>query len=66
MISVNKSKESAALVFSGGDSSQLPAHILELRKKIHSQEYVDNAILRIAQVISYHLIDDPDELKFRD
>lgn len=39
--------------------------ILELRKKIHNREYIDNAVQRIAQVISKKLIDEPDELKFR-
>jgi len=37
-----------------------------LRRKIQSQDYLDNAIQRIAQVISNHLIEDPEELKFRD
>ena len=66
MISGGKSTGATTLVLERTDSIDLPPRILELRKKIQNQEYLDNAIQRIAQVISNHLIDDPDELKFRD
>lgn len=41
---------------------KLSPRILELRKKIYDQEYLDNAIQRIAQVISGKLIETSDEL----
>lgn len=44
----------------------LSPRILELRKKIHSEEYLENAIQRIAQVISSKLVENSDELKLRD
>jgi len=66
MLSGGKTSGAQTLVLEKRDEMNLPPRILELRKKIQSQEYVDNAIQRIAQVISNHLIDDPDELKFRD
>ena len=66
MISGGKSTGAATLVLERTDTIDLPPRISELRKKIQNQEYLDNAIQRIAQVISNHLIDDPDELKFRD
>ena len=66
MISGGKSTGATTLVLERTDSIDLPPRILELREKIQNQEYLDNAIQRIAQVISNHLIDNPDELKFRD
>ncbi|MCR4580456.1 MAG: hypothetical protein K5681_08920 [Treponema sp.] len=66
MLSGGKTSGAQTLVLEKRDEMNLPPRILELRKKIQSQEYLDNAIQRIAQVISNHLIDDPDELKFRD
>ncbi len=45
---------------------QLPPRLLELREKIHNQEYLDNAIMRIAHVISTKLVENPEELKLRD
>ena len=66
MISGGKSTGAATLVMERTETIDLPPRLLELRKKIQNQEYLDNAIQRIAQVISNHLIDDPDELKFRD
>lgn len=45
---------------------EISPRLLELREKIQNQEYVNNAIARIAQVISNHLIENPSELKFRD
>ena len=66
IISGGKSTGAATLVLERTETVDLPPRILELREKIQNQEYLDNAIQRIAQVISNHLIDDPDELKFRD
>ena len=66
MISGGKSTGAATLVLERTENVDLPPRILELREKIQNQEYLDNAIQRIAQVISNHLIDDPDELRFRD
>ena len=66
MISGGKSTGAATLVLERTETVDLSPRILELKEKIQNQEYLDNAIQRIAQVISNHLIDDPDELKFRD
>lgn len=44
----------------------LSSRLAELRAKIHDEEYINNAIQRIAQVISKKLVEDPDELQFRD
>ena len=66
MISSRKTSETATMVLKKEDTSGLPPKILELRKKIHSKEYLDNAIQRIAQVISNHLIENPEELKLLD
>lgn len=66
MISDRKTSGTATMVLEKEDACGLSPKILELRKKIHSKEYLDNAIQRIAQVISNHLIENPDELKLRD
>ncbi|MBC6713323.1 hypothetical protein H9I37_04865 [Treponema sp. Marseille-Q3903] len=66
MISGGKSTGTTTLVIDKTEEIDLSPRILELRKKIQSQEYLDNAIQRIAQVISNHLIEYPDELKLRD
>lgn len=66
MISDRKTSGTATMVLEKEDTGGLSPKILELRKKIHSKEYLDNAIQRIAQVISNHLIENPEELKFRD
>ena len=66
MISGGKSTGEATLVLERTETIDLPPRILELRKIIQSPEYLDNAIQLIAQVISNHLIEDPEELKFRD
>lgn len=41
----------------------LSPKVLELRNKIHDETYLNNAIQRIAQVISKKLVENPDELK---
>lgn len=50
------------LVMEKNKEQKLSPRILELRKKIYDQEYLDNAIQRIAQVISGKLIETSDEL----
>ena len=50
------------LVMEKTKEQKLSPRILELRKKIYDQEYLDNAIQRIAQVISGKLIETSDEL----
>ena len=45
---------------------EISPRLLELREKIQDKEYLDNAIQRIAQVISRKLVEDPEELQFRD
>ncbi|MCR5285260.1 MAG: hypothetical protein K6D95_06660 [Treponema sp.] len=66
MISGFTSNEVATLVLEKTEVEDLPPRILELRKKIHSEEYLNNAILRIAHVISTKLVENPEELKLRD
>ncbi len=39
--------------------------VLELRRKIHDKDYINNAVQRIAQVISKKLVERSDELKFQ-
>lgn len=48
------------------EEEALSPRLLELRQKIHSEEYLENAIQRIAQVISGKLVENPDELKLQD
>ena len=55
MISGGKPTATATLVLEKTEDTQLSPRILELRRKIQSQDYLDNAIQRIAQVISNHL-----------
>ena len=50
------------LVMEKNKEQKLSPRVLELRKKIYDQEYLDNAIQRIAQVISGKLIETSDEL----
>lgn len=65
MFSGGKSGGTQTLVLKKQADADLSPRILELRKKIRNPEYLDNAIQRIAQVISNHLIDDPEELRLR-
>lgn len=57
---------SNTIVLEKNDDSGLSPRLLELRKKIYNEEYLNNAIQRIAQVISRKLVETPDELSFRD
>ncbi len=56
-----------ALVLQKEKKEILSPRVLELRAKIQDKEYIDNAVQRIAQVISRKLIEDPDDdTLFRD
>lgn len=37
--------------------------LLELRKKIHDEEYINNAVQRIAQVMSKRLMENREDFK---
>ena len=65
MISGARVSQAATLVLEKTEEQQLSPRILELRKKIQSSEYIDNAILRIAQVISNKLMENSEELRIR-
>lgn len=60
-----KRQSVGTMVLERSDYSLSP-RLEELRVKIHDEEYLNNAIQRIAQVISKKLVEDPDELQFRD
>ncbi len=59
------------MISGGGHTAALmedglvPARLLELKKKIHDQEYIDGAVQRIAQVISKKLVEDPECLQVK-
>jgi len=57
---------SSTIVLEKTDDSGLSPRLLELREKIYNEEYLNNAIQRIAQVISRKLVETPDELSFRE
>ena len=63
---VSSVSSSTTLVLEKTEEEQLAPRILELRKKIYNEDYLNNAIQRIAQVISNKLVENPEELKFRD
>jgi len=65
MISSATTKQTETLVIDK-PVGKLSPRIMELRAKIQNEEYLENAIQRIAQVISDRLIENPDELKLRD
>jgi len=58
--------DTTVLVLDEEDEQKLSPRILELRKKIHDAEYLNDAVQRIAFVISQKLIDNPDELMLRE
>lgn len=62
MISTSQNRNTT-LVLEKTKEKTVSPRILELRKKIHNEEYLDNAIQRIAQVISKKLVENPEELK---
>ena len=63
---VSSVSSSTTLVLEKTEEEQLSPRILELRKKIYNEDYLNNAIQRIAQVISNKLVENHEELKFRD
>ncbi|MCR5766079.1 MAG: hypothetical protein K6G09_08910 [Treponema sp.] len=63
---VSSVSSSTTLVLEKTEEQQLSPRILELRKKIYNEDYINNAIQRIAQVISNKLVENPEELKLRD
>lgn len=65
MIAGNTTTATTTLVLEKSDEVLSP-RILELRQKIRSEEYLENAIQRIAQVISGKLVENPEELKLQD
>lgn len=66
MISGGISTATTTLVLEKTDESRLSPRLLELRKKIYTQEYLDNAIQRIAMVISRKLVENPEELRLQE
>jgi len=66
MISGTHVSSTATLVLEKTSVDNLSPRILELRKKIHNKEYLENAIQRIAQVISNKLVENSEELKLRE
>ena len=60
------STATTTMVLEKTDESRLSPRLLELRKKIYTQEYLDNAIQRIAMVISRKLVENPEELKLQE
>ena len=66
MISGGISTATTTMVLEKTDDSRLSPRLLELRKKIYTQEYLDNAIQRIAMVISRKLVENPEELKLQE
>ena len=55
----------STLVLEKTEEEELSPRILELRKKIKNSEYIDSAIMRIAQVISNKLMENSEELRIR-
>ena len=55
----------ATMVLEKTEVEELSPRILELRKKIQNSEYIDSAIMRIAQVISNKLMENSEELRIR-
>ena len=62
---ISSSREAARTLVLEKDC-ELSPRLMELRMKIHDEEYLNNALQRIAQVISRKLVEDPEELHFRD
>ncbi len=60
----NMSSRGASFAVEEKDSLK-SRRLMELRVKIHDENYVNNAIQRIAQVISRRLVETPDEFIFR-
>lgn len=63
MVSGASLRSASTLVLEKTEDYELSPRILELREKIHSEEYLNNAILRIATVISGKLVENCEELR---
>lgn len=61
---ISSRTEASNIIVLEKDQYKLSPRLLLLREKIHDEEYLNNAIQRIAQVISKKLVEDPDELQF--
>ena len=66
MISGGISTATTTMVLEKTEERNLSPRLLELRKKIYTQEYLDNAIQRIAMVISRKLVENPEELRLQE
>ena len=66
MISGGISTATTTMVLEKTEERSLSPRLLELRKKIYTQEYLDNAIQRIAMVISRKLVENPEELRLQE
>lgn len=63
---ISEQKNAAGTLILEKNRDVLSSRLMELRVKIHDEDYVNNAIQRIAQVISKKLVEDPAEFLFRD
>lgn len=66
MISEVSTSASKTIVLERTEQPALSPRLQELREKIYNEEYLNNAIQRIAQVISRKLVENPEELSLRD
>lgn len=66
MISEVSTSASKTIVLERPEQPALSPRLQELREKIYNEEYLNNAIQRIAQVISRKLVENPEELSLRD
>ncbi len=66
MITGVSTQQTATIVLERTKDVELSPRIIELREKIHSEEYLNGAIQRIAQVISKKLVENAEELKLRE
>ena len=66
MISGGISTATTTMVLEKTSEKTLSPRLLELRKKIYTQEFLDSAIQRIAMVISRKLVENPEELKLQE
>lgn len=66
MIPAYATKHDTSILVLDKEEEKLSPRILELRKKIHDAEYLDNAVQRIAYVISRKLVETPEELMLRE
>ena len=58
--------DTTVLILDREEDKKLSPRILELRKKIQDADYLNDAVQRIAFVISQKLVDNPDELMLRE